>query len=349
MALTPIDVQQKKFGTALRGYDLDEVDDFLDEVVTSLKGYEQRLVEAQERLSAVEAELAGKDQSESAISRALVAAQRSADMIVDEAKAEAERMLTEARAEAAVLHAAREEERAKLELEVSSMRAGVTEIREKVRSLAASLDTDLDEMDRSVSVAESAVATGAPTSDGAEGLGEVSGASSGEATGSDAATSSDEVKSSVEESDEPRLALDTSPDHPAAEEPPPAVVQWASSWNDEADSETVPAAIADSNDQASDHPTDASDSTQVSTGGSPGSVVSRDPLDEALAGATFSDQVDRSHANDRPVETGEGDEGEEADASEEINEGDAWDRAGLEGAEETAPEEDDRPRRPWET
>ena len=32
MPLTPIDVQQKTFATALRGYDLDEVDDFLDAV-----------------------------------------------------------------------------------------------------------------------------------------------------------------------------------------------------------------------------------------------------------------------------------------------------------------------------
>ena len=74
MALTPIDVQQKTFGTALRGYDLDEVDDFLDEVVTSLQGYEQRLVEAQARIQALETELADKGDSESAISRALVAA-----------------------------------------------------------------------------------------------------------------------------------------------------------------------------------------------------------------------------------------------------------------------------------
>mgnify|MGYP000417498112 CR=1 FL=1 len=46
MPLTPIDVQQKTFGTALRGYDLDEVDDFLDEIVTSLKDSEQRLRDA---------------------------------------------------------------------------------------------------------------------------------------------------------------------------------------------------------------------------------------------------------------------------------------------------------------
>ncbi len=89
MALTPIDVQQKTFGTALRGYDLDEVDDFLDEVVTTLKSYEERLVESQERIAALQAELEGKGDSESAISRALVTAQRSADALVAEALSDA--------------------------------------------------------------------------------------------------------------------------------------------------------------------------------------------------------------------------------------------------------------------
>ena len=82
MPLTPIDVQQKTFATALRGYDLDEVDDFLDAVVVALKDYDQRLSDAQERISTLEAELNDRGDAEGAIARALVAAQRSADSIV---------------------------------------------------------------------------------------------------------------------------------------------------------------------------------------------------------------------------------------------------------------------------
>ena len=44
--LTAADVEQKTFSTALRGYDLDEVDDFLDEVVATLKELGQQLEEA---------------------------------------------------------------------------------------------------------------------------------------------------------------------------------------------------------------------------------------------------------------------------------------------------------------
>jgi cell division initiation protein len=92
MPLTPIDVQQKTFGTALRGYDLDEVDDFLDEVVTSLKDYEQRLRDAQERIATLEIEVTDRGDAEGAIARALVAAQRSADSIMTTATRSPSRM-----------------------------------------------------------------------------------------------------------------------------------------------------------------------------------------------------------------------------------------------------------------
>ncbi len=37
MAITPADIEKKTFSTALRGYDLDEVDDFLDEMVAAVR------------------------------------------------------------------------------------------------------------------------------------------------------------------------------------------------------------------------------------------------------------------------------------------------------------------------
>ena len=46
--LKPSDVEQKTFSTALRGYDLDEVDDFLDEVVATIRELNKQLDEARE-------------------------------------------------------------------------------------------------------------------------------------------------------------------------------------------------------------------------------------------------------------------------------------------------------------
>jgi cell division initiation protein len=162
MPLTPIDVQQKTFGTALRGYDLDEVDDFLDEIVTSLKDYEQRLRDAQERISTLESEMSNRGDAEGAISRALVAAQRSADAIVDEARTEAERVVAEARSQAEEIVVQRERELEDAQGEVDRLRGVVDELRRRVRTLADDLDESIGEMSQAIDEAEASLATPAP-------------------------------------------------------------------------------------------------------------------------------------------------------------------------------------------
>lgn len=147
MPLTPIDVQQKTFATALRGYDLDEVDDFLDAVVVALKDYDQRLSDAQERISTLEAELNDKGDAEGAIARALVAAQRSADGIVADAKEEAQRIVSDADSEANELAETRDAERRRLQAEIDDLRGKVSSVRGSVAELAAAIPVTLDEID----------------------------------------------------------------------------------------------------------------------------------------------------------------------------------------------------------
>ena len=159
MVLTPIDVQQKTFATALRGYDLDEVDDFLDGVVIALKDYDQRLRDAQERISTLEAELADSGDNEGVIARALVAAQRSADSLVADAKVESETILAEARSESVELEAERSAKQEELRNEVTGIQDKITSLRTGVAELAGLIPAQLDAMDE--------LAAGAADSSGA--------------------------------------------------------------------------------------------------------------------------------------------------------------------------------------
>lgn len=152
MPLTPIDVQQKTFGTALRGYDLDEVDDFLDDIVTSLKDYEQRLRDAQERISTLELEMTDRGDAEGAIARALVAAQRSADSIISDAKVEAERIISEAESEASEVSQARDDEKAKAEAEIGRIRGIVDDLRSRLSELVAVVGADVERLDGAISM-----------------------------------------------------------------------------------------------------------------------------------------------------------------------------------------------------
>jgi cell division initiation protein len=153
--LTPIDVQQKTFVTTFRGYDLDEVDDFLDEVVTSLKDYEQRLHDAQQRIAILETQALGRGDSEAAISRALVSAQRSADLIVSDAKGEAERILDAARLDARSLESERSAEESRMRDEIAHMRSVVAELKDRLALLAAPMLEDTATMEHAAEAAES--------------------------------------------------------------------------------------------------------------------------------------------------------------------------------------------------
>ena len=150
MVLTPIDVQQKTFATAMRGYDLDEVDDFLDNVVIALKDYEQRLRDAQERITTLESDLSKRSDEESAISRALVAAQRSADSLVEDAREEAQRILAEAESQASELEGERDEQRRLLQEEIDAVRSRLERLRAGVATMLTSVSAGLDDIDQFV-------------------------------------------------------------------------------------------------------------------------------------------------------------------------------------------------------
>ena len=155
MALTPSDVEQKTFSTALRGYDLDEVDDFLDEVVVSLRDLQDQLAEA--RTSTPSTTVvepipapAPTPIDESALGRALVAAQETADQIVADAKAEAERILEEAKAEADSWSADRAAKKAEAEAEMEELASHVAQVRNQLAVLATAVADRLEEMDDAI-------------------------------------------------------------------------------------------------------------------------------------------------------------------------------------------------------
>jgi cell division initiation protein len=139
MDLTPTDVEQKAFTQALRGYQMDEVDDFLDEIVTSLRSYDQRLRDAQEKIRALETDAVGRGGDETTISRAILVAQRSADNLLAEAKVEADKIRQTAMAETEILSSERDMERNRLQSEIDGMRDRVSRLRETLATLASAV------------------------------------------------------------------------------------------------------------------------------------------------------------------------------------------------------------------
>lgn len=167
--LTPSDIEQKTFSTALRGYDLDEVDDFLDDVVATIRDLQEELAEA--RSSAAKSPEPVAD--ESAVGRALIAAQSAADQILAaaredadrslaEAKEEADRLMAEAREQADEFTVERDSKKAEAEAEMQVLSEHVSNIRTQLALLATAVADKLDEMDALIAgeAAESGQASG---------------------------------------------------------------------------------------------------------------------------------------------------------------------------------------------
>lgn len=150
--LTPSDVEQKTFSTALRGYDLDEVDDFLDEVVATIKELNEQLAAAEKAPAPVPVDQAAQADipDESAVGRALVAAQETADQIVAEARLKAEQIIEDADTEAETLQSEKQRKKAEAEAEIAELSEHVAGVRAQLAVLATAVADRLDEMDRSL-------------------------------------------------------------------------------------------------------------------------------------------------------------------------------------------------------
>lgn len=110
MRLTPIDLLNKRFARAWRGYTAAAVDDFLREVERDFGAVVAENAHLKEKLESLERELQRYQSMEETLKRALVLAEKTAGETCEHARREAERMLGEAQEKAADLRRASEAE-----------------------------------------------------------------------------------------------------------------------------------------------------------------------------------------------------------------------------------------------
>lgn len=99
--LTPLDVENLRLRTSMRGYDRSDVDSFHREVVAALEEYVDQIARLKLRVRELEKELARSREQEDGVRNSLMLAQRTADELVSAARERADALLQHARAEAA--------------------------------------------------------------------------------------------------------------------------------------------------------------------------------------------------------------------------------------------------------
>ncbi len=127
MSLTPLDIHNKEFGRAFRGYKEDEVDEFLDDVVKELEGYIRENIRLKDELEKFQNNVDQYRKMEQTLNSTLIVAQetaeevkasarREAELIVREADDKAERIMVDAREKAKQVAAENEHVRLQTQL-----------------------------------------------------------------------------------------------------------------------------------------------------------------------------------------------------------------------------------------
>ncbi|MDQ3986948.1 MAG: DivIVA domain-containing protein [Actinomycetota bacterium] len=96
MDVTPREINEKQFRDAWRGYNQEEVDDFLDRVAESLDRITQENESTRRRNHELEQALATTRDTEEMLKKTLVTAQRAAEEAIAKAKSKAEQLVEDA-------------------------------------------------------------------------------------------------------------------------------------------------------------------------------------------------------------------------------------------------------------
>lgn len=96
MPLTPLDIHNKEFSRRMRGYDEDQVNEFLDQIIKDYEGLIRENKELQTSLAAIEERLGHFTNIEETLSKAIIVAQNAADELKSNAKKESQLIVREA-------------------------------------------------------------------------------------------------------------------------------------------------------------------------------------------------------------------------------------------------------------
>ena len=141
MALTPLDIQNKNFSTKMRGYNQDDVDDFLDQVTKDYEDSLQKVRELEKSLKHAEEKLQYFNELKDALNQSIIVAQDTADKVKTSANRESEVIVTSAENTANEMISAAEKRSSNLvsAAEEKAMHI-LTEATERARQLAVETD-----------------------------------------------------------------------------------------------------------------------------------------------------------------------------------------------------------------
>lgn len=135
MSLTPLDIHNKEFTRRLRGYDEDEVNEFLDQVIKDFEALIRENKQLKEQLATNEDKIDHFSNIEETLSKTLILAQETGEEVKHNSKKEAQLIVKEAEKNAdRIINEALAKSR-KIAIEVEELKKQASIYRVRFRSL----------------------------------------------------------------------------------------------------------------------------------------------------------------------------------------------------------------------
>ncbi|WP_277630287.1 DivIVA domain-containing protein [Atopococcus tabaci] len=96
MSLTPMDIHNKEFSVRMRGYDQDEVNDYMEQIIKAYELLIKDKKDLEKRLEFAEEKLDHYENMQEALNKSIIVAQEAADRLKENTEKEAEMVIREA-------------------------------------------------------------------------------------------------------------------------------------------------------------------------------------------------------------------------------------------------------------
>ncbi len=159
MDVSPETIRAVQFRERLRGYNQDEVDQFLERMAAGVEILQQRLRDANERAARAEQQAQQADADDS-LRRTLVLAQQTADLAIQEAREQAARTVEAAQEQARRLSVEAKEQ---VEADVARLQAAREQLAQDVRALERYLEDERQRAHEALTEAARQVAETVPS------------------------------------------------------------------------------------------------------------------------------------------------------------------------------------------
>jgi len=145
MIITPLDIHHKEFKRAIRGYNEEDVDVFLDEVAENFELLYKENTEFKEQLENINAKIKQYENIEETLKNTLLTAQKSAEEVQSNAKKEAELIIRDAELKSKEIIQGALNEKLKIQATINALKQAEEEFRMRFKSLLDSYLSVLDE------------------------------------------------------------------------------------------------------------------------------------------------------------------------------------------------------------